>query len=44
MKFFARNKAKVAEKSLHSISSMLFAYGLDGALDYFCNISVFSIY
>jgi hypothetical protein len=43
MKFFAKNKAKVAEKSLRSISTMLFSYGFDGTLDYFCNISVFSI-
>ena len=43
MNIFALKYNKVAEKSARSISKMLFSYGLDGTLDYFCNISVFSI-
>jgi uncharacterized membrane protein len=43
MKLFASSNADVSEITFHSVSNMLFTYGLIKTLDYFCTISVFSI-
>jgi hypothetical protein len=43
MKFFVPGKTEASYGGLYSISNMLFTYGLGKTLDYYCNISVFSI-
>ena len=43
MNFFAANSAGGTERKLRSLSKLLFTYGFDGTLDYFCKISAFSL-
>ena len=43
MKYFSDSNIVATGNGLHSISSMLFMYGLVGTLDYFCKISVFTM-